>query len=87
MTAARFGSFSFHADGTAGRSEVARPVRTFTSLYTSDIYLLYVLPTERDVFRMVFVIGERLFHYTTLAGRLYGIFCEGGSRTLIIRRI
>lgn len=61
MIAARFGSFPFNSDGTAGRSDVARPVRTFTTLSASDIYLLYVLSTERDVFRMVFVISSDYF--------------------------
>lgn len=58
VIAARFGSFSYNSDGTAGRSEVAQPVRTFTALSASDICLLYVLPAERDVFRMVFVISD-----------------------------
>jgi hypothetical protein len=61
VIAARFGSFSFNSDGTAGCSEVAQPVRTFTALSTSDIYLLYVLPTERDMFRMGFVISSDYF--------------------------
>lgn len=60
MIAARFGSFSFNSDGTAGRLEVAQPVHTFTAPSTV-IYLLYVLPTERDVFLMVFVISSDYF--------------------------
>jgi hypothetical protein len=63
VIAARFGSFSFNSDGTAGRSEVAQPVRTFTALCISDIYLLFVLPKEHEVFRMVFVISSD--HFTT----------------------